>query len=139
MPRIKKTNSAGGIVLNSIGEVLVVNQNGNSWSLPKGHIDKYEDAIVAAVREIYEESGVKDLEFVRDLGKYERFKIGLDGKDDHSELKTIHMFLFRTKQMELKPIDKDNPEARWVKKQEVSKLLTHPKDREFFRKVGKLI
>jgi ADP-ribose pyrophosphatase YjhB (NUDIX family) len=134
MPRIKKTNSAGGIVLNSIGEVLVVNQNRNSWSLPKGHIDKGEDAIVAAVREIYEESGVKDLEFIKDLGKYERFKIGLNGKDDHSELKTIHMFLFRTKQMELKPIDKENPEARWVKRNEVSKLLTHPKDREFFKK-----
>jgi hypothetical protein len=41
--------------------------------------------------------------------------------------------------MELNPVDKDNPEARWVKKQEVSKLLTHPKDRAFFRKAGKLI
>jgi len=125
------------MVLNPQGEVLVVNQNGNSWSLPKGHIDKKEDAIVAAVREIYEESGVRDLEFVKALGKYERFKIGLDGKDDHSELKTIHMFLFRTKQAELKPIDKLVTEAKWTKRSEVSKLLTHPKDRDFFKKALK--
>ncbi|MCE9643671.1 NUDIX domain-containing protein [Candidatus Parcubacteria bacterium] len=134
---MRETQSAGGVVLNPQGEVLVVNQKGVSWSLPKGHIDDGEDALTTAKREIHEESGVTELEFVRDLGSYQRFKIGKDGKeDDQTELKTLIMFLFRTSQLELKPIDPHNPEARWVARDKVADLLTHPKDKEFFLKIS---
>jgi ADP-ribose pyrophosphatase YjhB (NUDIX family) len=105
---------------------------GTSWSLPKGHIDPGETALEAAMREIWEESGVSELELVRELGTYRRHKIGVDGGDDRSELKTITMFLFRTTQRELRPRDSDNPEARWVAREDVGKLLTHRMDREFF-------
>lgn len=128
---MKHTFSSGGIVLSQKGEVLVVNQNNNSWSLPKGHIDPGEDALTAAKREIYEESGIKNLTLIKDLGSYERYKIGLDGGDDKSELKTIYIFLFKTDEKNLKPIDPGNPEARWVEKNKVAELLTHKKDKEF--------
>ena len=130
-----KTHSAGGVVTNGEGKVLVVSQHGTSWSLPKGHIDPGEDALVAAKREIYEESGIRDLEFVRELGSYERHKIGVDGGDDRSELKVITMFLFRTSETFLKPVDADNPEAKWVERTKVAVLLTHEKDKEFFQGV----
>jgi ADP-ribose pyrophosphatase YjhB (NUDIX family) len=132
---MKKTRSAGGVVLNGDGEVLVVSQRGKSWSLPKGHIDRGEDALTAAKREIYEESGIRDLELVRELGTYERNKISLDGGEDRSERKAITMFLFRTREKTLKPVDPDNPEARWVERSQVAPLLTHEKDKEFFRRV----
>ena len=132
---MKHTYSAGGIVLSKEGLVLVVNQNNNSWSLPKGHIDEGEEKLEAAIREIYEESGIKKLQFIKELGSYERHRISLDGRDDKSELKTIYMFLFKTEEEILKPIDPANPEARWLKKEEVSNLLTHKKDKEFFLKV----
>lgn len=133
---MKKTKSAGGVVMNKKGEVLVVNQRGVAWSLPKGHIDSGEDAITAAKREIYEESGVTDLELIKNLGKYQRYKISKDGKgEDKSELKEMEMFLFKTSQMALKPVDKHNPEAKWVAKAKVAELLTHPKDKEFFELV----
>lgn len=134
-----KTHSAGGVVTNCQDEVLVVSQHGTSWSLPKGHIDPGEDALVAARREIYEESGIRDLEFVRELGTYERHKIGLDGGDDPSELKVITMFLFRTSEKSLRPVDAENPEARWVEKTEVAGLLTHAKDKEFFRSIERTL
>jgi 8-oxo-dGTP pyrophosphatase MutT (NUDIX family) len=133
---MRKTRSAGGVVVNEDGEVLVVSQHGTSWSLPKGHIDPGEDALAAAKREIYEESGIRDLELIRELGSYERYKIGLDGGEERSELKVITMFLFRTREKVLKPVDPDNPEARWVEKSKVPLLLTHEKDKEFFRGVG---
>jgi ADP-ribose pyrophosphatase YjhB (NUDIX family) len=132
---MKKTQSAGGVVTNDEGEVLVVSQRGTSWSLPKGHIDPGENALVAAKREIYEESGIRDLELIRGLGTYERHKIGVDGGDDRSELKVITMFLFRTSEKSLRPVDPDNPEAKWVEKSKVARLLTHEKDKEFFRRV----
>ena len=129
---MKKTESAGGIILNKKKEVLVVSQHGTSWSLPKGHIDPGEDRITAARREIYEETGLKNVTLIRELETYERYKIGKDGKDDTSELKVIHMFLFTTDEMKLKPIDPHNPEARWMVANEVTDLLTHRKDKEFY-------
>ena len=132
---MKKTFSAGGVVLNKEGLVLVVSQNGNSWSLPKGHIDEGEDKLQAAIREIYEESGISELQLIKEFESYERYRISLDSGEDKSELKVIFMFLFKTNQEVLKPIDPANPEALWVKKEEVAKLLTHKKDKEFFLRV----
>lgn len=131
---------SGGVVLNTRGEVLVVSQRGDSWSLPKGHVDPGEETIEAARREIKEESGVASLEFVKELGTYERHRTGKGGTgEDTSELKRITIYLFTTAEEELKPEDPHNPEARWVRKEEVSRLLTHPKDSEFFESIRYMI
>lgn len=135
--KLKITQSAGGVVLNAKGQVLIVNQNGNSWSLPKGHLDAGEDELAAARREIYEEAGIKELELLRKLGSYDRPRIGLRGGSDFTQLKTITLFLFYTKQMDLKPIDPQNPEARWVDRHRVADFLTHPKDKEFYLSILK--
>jgi ADP-ribose pyrophosphatase YjhB (NUDIX family) len=134
----KAVHVAGGVVLNRKGQVLVVNQRGRSWSLPKGHIEKGESVLNAARREIYEESGVKKLKFVRLLGSYERSRMGVkegeipSQRDGGAKTKKLTLFLFETDHEDLKPIDPDNPEARWVDRHHVADLLTHPKDREFF-------
>ena len=132
---MKLRESAGGVVLDPQGRVLVVNQNGDSWSLPKGHLDAGEDELTAARREIGEEAGVNELEFLGKLGTYERPRIGRRRGDMATEMKRITLFLFRTKQMELKPVDPHHPEARWVPRGEVAGLLTHPKDKEFYLSV----
>lgn len=126
------TKSAGGVVLNREGQVLVVSQHGTSWSLPKGRLEEGEDELAAARREIREESGLTALTLARELGSYQRQRLGVDGDDDPSELKTISMFLFETDETKLAPLDADNPEARWVDREDVAALLTHPKDQEFF-------
>jgi ADP-ribose pyrophosphatase YjhB (NUDIX family) len=129
------TESAGGVVLDGEGRVVVVNQRGTSWSLPKGHVEEGEDNLAAARREIHEESGVSELELVRGLGSYSRHRLGRDGREDGSELKTIHMFLFTTRETELKPRDPDNPVALWVERGRVASLLTHPQDAAFFESI----
>jgi ADP-ribose pyrophosphatase YjhB (NUDIX family) len=135
---MKQTESAGGIVVNAAtGLILVVSQHGTSWSLPKGHIEVGEDRLTAARREIREESGVTQLDYVKDLGSYSRYKLSPTGGEDPTELKVIHMFLFRTAEEILRPLDPANPEARWVEKEAVTQLLTHPEDREFFLKATK--
>jgi len=131
----KVTVSAGGVVINQQGQVLVVDQNGTSWSLPKGHVDPGEDPLKAAIREIMEESGVTDLHYLSTLGAYGRYKIGINSGEDKQEWKVLLFFLFRTGQNELKPQDPHNPQARWVQPDEVEALLTHPKDKAFFKSV----
>ncbi len=132
---ILETYTAGGIVIQQdTSKVLVVEQNNNTWSLPKGHLDLGEDALSAAKREIKEESGVTKLKLIKRIGSYSRYKINLDGDDDLSELKNIVFFLFFTSDKKLKPTDSANPSAQWVNHKNVSSLLTHPKDKTFFDK-----
>ncbi len=107
--------------------------------MPKGHIDPEEMALEAAIREIEEESGLEELKVIKYLGSYQRYKIALDDGDEKSEFKTIHMYLFTTNQTQLHPKDKDNPEARWVEPDRVEELLTHRKDKEFYRSVRREI
>ncbi len=131
---MKHTNTAGGVVIGPNNLVLVVNQHGRSWSLPKGHIEPGETAEIAARREIQEEAGITKLTFVESLGTYQRHRIALDGGDDTSELKQIAISLYTTPQTDLKPIDPDNPEARWVKPNAVASLLTHRHDKAFYQR-----
>jgi 8-oxo-dGTP diphosphatase len=129
------TVTAGGVVVNSDGEILIVNQHGRAWSLPKGHLEVGEDLLTTAKREIKEESGVSDLHYIQEWGTYQRNKMDKEGKNDDSEFKTIAIFLFHTNQNHLEPIDPHNPQARWVPKDEVVDLLTHEKDKEFWLSV----
>ncbi len=129
-----KTEAAGGIVMNARGEVaLVISGTGQFWGFPKGHIDEGESVLDAAKREMSEETGLSQLDFVRPLGSYGRYKSTDDGGDDVTEYKTIHMFLFNTTEEKLAPADSWNPEARWVAPAEVEGMLTHPKDKEFWK------
>lgn len=58
--------AAGGIVLNPKNEILLIYRRG-SWDLPKGKIDDGESIENAALREIEEETGVKNLKIVKPI------------------------------------------------------------------------
>ena len=65
-----KWESAGGVVIDDDGRVALVEQRDSRkrwrWTLPKGRIDAGESAETAALREVYEESGLR-AEIVRPL------------------------------------------------------------------------
>jgi len=134
---MRKTKSAGGIVVNLEGMILLIEQRGGSWSFPKGKIEYGETPLETAKREIYEESGISELKLIEDLGSYQRYQIADDGEtEDKSVLKTVFIFLFTTTQDKIRPIDThSNPQAKWLKKEEVSNQLTHIKDKEFFQSI----
>jgi diadenosine hexaphosphate hydrolase (ATP-forming) len=54
----KIVEGAGGVVFNKAGQVLVLGHRNGTWVFPKGHIDPGETHLVAAIREVEEESGV---------------------------------------------------------------------------------
>ena len=57
--------AAGGVVLCD-GQFAAIERHGIP-DLPKGHIEKGEDAATAAIREVEEETGLKGLKIVRQL------------------------------------------------------------------------
>lgn len=135
-----KSFSAGGIVVNGKGKVVLVNQKKQgqaivSWSFPKGGIIRDESGLEAAIREIREESGIESLGLISELGNIERDPAAIDGSKENFQIKMIQMFLFRTDQVDLRPIDADNPVALWIEIEKVTARLTHQKDRDFFLSV----
>ena len=58
--KIPVVKASGGLVVNDKKQVLVIKRNG-VWDLPKGGLDKGETIQQAAIREIEEETAVKDL------------------------------------------------------------------------------
>ncbi len=133
--------SAGGIILTTDSKLVLVEQNSNSWSFPKGGIEQGETSLVAAKREIAEETGITDLTLLSELGSYERYSIGKDGISEQIELgnRKRTLFLFRTKELVLAPRDSEVTDAKFVTIDEALILLTHPKDKEFLRSVRKKI
>lgn len=57
----REVPAAGGLVINARGEYLMIFRNG-VWDLPKGHREEGEDMVQTALREVAEETGVKDLQ-----------------------------------------------------------------------------
>jgi 8-oxo-dGTP pyrophosphatase MutT (NUDIX family) len=70
----RKWISAGGVVIDGRGRVAIVRQRDRKgrwrWTLPKGRIDVGESAAEAALREVYEESGLR-ARIVRPIGLHE--------------------------------------------------------------------
>ncbi|TFG01813.1 MAG: NUDIX domain-containing protein [Promethearchaeota archaeon] len=134
--KFKMGDSAGGVVQkDDTDEVILVNSKGIKWTCPKGHIEKGEDPLKAARREIYEEAGVNDLELVKYLGSFTRLKGKKYLKRYGRKKKTIFMYLFKTNQLKLEPVDRSIKKAVWVNKMKINEYLTHDEDKEFFSTV----
>lgn len=56
-----QVKAAGGLVRNGTGDYLFIYRN-NKWDLPKGKVEKDEKTKQAAIREVMEECGIKNLE-----------------------------------------------------------------------------
>ena len=79
--------AAGGKVINNKSEILFIYRN-KKWDLPKGKAEKNENISQTALREVEEETGIKNLSIIKPLDKtYHIFK---RGKTNY--LKTTYWF-----------------------------------------------
>lgn len=124
-----KTRSAGGIVLGDSGTIALVGSR-TYLGFPKGHVEEEETDEEAARREIEEETGLTNLEYIDDLGSYERFRINTDGSYNKSEYKTIQLFLFAAE-----PHATLTANARWVPLKNLITELSSEKERAWFTTV----
>jgi diadenosine hexaphosphate hydrolase (ATP-forming) len=125
--------SAAGLVVNPNGDVLIVQQKGGSFSLPKGKPKEGEDALNAAVREIGEEAGVTDLVYELDLCAYMRSNLV-----NPLETVTILLMMFSTNETTATAVNDPDlvtkSEGAWFLPVEtVIEKLSHPVDKKKVR------
>ena len=100
---LKVRTGAGGVIARmDKGKILVClvkNDNWDSYILPKGGIENGETPLATAKREIGEETGLKDLKFVSDLGIKERLAF------EKNYWSRMHYLLFITTQKDGTPMD----------------------------------
>ena len=63
LKKIKVIKAGGGIVKNSLNQILFIYRR-KKWDLPKGKMEINESIDQTAIREVSEETGVKDLEII---------------------------------------------------------------------------
>ncbi|WP_422350505.1 NUDIX hydrolase [Flagellimonas sp.] len=91
MHKIPVVVAGGGFVTNPKDKVLFIFRNGK-WDLPKGKVDKGESIEKAAIREVEEETGVKDLV----IEKFLRTTYHVFKRNGEYRLKQVHWFRMST-------------------------------------------
>lgn len=129
-----ETQSAGGFVLNKQGRILLVQEYGYYWGLPRGHINEGETALQAAIREIAEEAGVRNLELQFEVGSYTRSTFDKSGTPDYQEMKHMTFFCFKAKNTKVTLNDPNITNAGWYTFEEARKKLINKDDLAFFDK-----
>ena len=102
--------AAGGVVRNDQGKILFIYRRGH-WDLPKGKIDNGEKKKEAAVREVCEETGIKELKLVDKIGKSYHF---YRDKKNRRCLKFTNWYRMISNDINLVPqIEEDIEQAVW--------------------------
>jgi ADP-ribose pyrophosphatase YjhB (NUDIX family) len=143
--RAKRETSAGGVVFRMEAGAertgprplfLLIRDSYRNWGFPKGHVEEGELPETAALREVAEETGVRDLVLrgpVETIDWYFRFR----GRLIH---KVCHFFLMETDRAEAAPQRTEGITAcRWALYEEACQVISYANAREVLRRANEMI
>jgi len=128
---IRYLRSSGGVIFRKTDTgpdvALISTKKGAVWTLPKGIIDRDESPEEAAVREIFEETGLSGR--ITDSVGEKSYWFFL--KDENAKCKkTVTYFLLEYISGEISDASSEVDEARWFALDEALAMLTFVSDRE---------
>ncbi len=136
----KKIISCMGVVVSELkGKkyVAVLKDINNCWVLPKGHLEKNETFIEAAIREVYEETNISLYKhsFITKIGEYGYFS------DIEENEKKIKVYLFKIDKMEkIRPqISENFVDGKWLLLEEAIEMLTYNEQKDVLKKASLLV
>ncbi|MGN6250010.1 MAG: NUDIX hydrolase [Ginsengibacter sp.] len=109
--------AAGGLVKNKKDEILLIYRR-EKWDLPKGKLDEDETIEHCAIREVEEETGLKDLRIIKPLESTFHTYV----QDGNDILKETHWFLMQANggQNLVPQTEEDISKILWVNKNELA-------------------
>jgi 8-oxo-dGTP diphosphatase len=135
MAKAKVERSAGGVVYrDSEGQMMVVliaTRERAVWGLPKGQIEKHENRLEAALREVREETGLRT-EHVADLGYIEYWYRDSDSKVLYH--KFVDYFLLRYVSGDVSEHGWEVDEARWLSIDEAMDRISYDNERKVLQR-----
>jgi len=132
---MKREFSAGGIVFNDKGQVLLTQHSQNkSWGFPKGLIDPGQTSKEAALREVKEEGGVEAeiLEKVGDSKYVYTF-------NNEKIFKVVTIYFMKYLSGDPKDHDWEVMDIGWFSPEEALKKLSFPNDKLLLKKALEMI
>ncbi len=120
--------SAGGIIFrkkNDTLEILLLKDSKGKWTFPKGLVEKDEDRVDTAQREIAEEVGLKNTHFVAVADKVEYFYRW----EGELVKKTVYYFIFSFtgEETPVPQTEEGIQEVQWFDPDEAVSLLGYKK------------
>jgi len=132
--------SAGGVVYKvSQGRVffvLVGRRRRNYWCLPKGRTEKDETEIEAAKREVFEETGLTDVEVGEKIGTIS-YEFHLKDSDTVCN-KYVHFYLMKANNDALN-VGTEFDRAMWFTPRDALNMVTHKKEKEIIIKAAQML
>jgi 8-oxo-dGTP pyrophosphatase MutT (NUDIX family) len=130
--RARVETSSGGVVYRrgEDFEFLLIRDPYDNWGLPKGHIEGGETPQQAALREVEEETGLRDLELVAQLPTIDWY-FRARGKLVH---KFCHFFLLRCADGDPVPqLDEGITECKWSAPPDAVDIVSYANARHVLR------
>lgn len=109
--------AGGGVVQNNFGEILLIFRNGK-WDLPKGKLDPGETVEECAIREVTEETGLKDISIEEKL-TITNHVYYLDNRNILKQSHWFKMHAGNTENMQAQT-EEGIEELKWVKKESLT-------------------
>lgn len=139
-PEIINRISSGGVTFrnteNGVDIALILVRGKKTWCLPKGLIDKGEDALEAALREVREETGLNG----EILDKIGHISYWFKRRDDSAKVhKTVHFFLLKYLSGSTDDHDHEVDQARWFPMDQAINKLAFRSEKEIAQKAKVLI
>ena len=127
-------SGVGIVVLNKKDQVFVakrIDNNKNFWQMPQGGVDKGEDYLSAAYRELEEETSIKNVDLIKELDgltSYELPKslLGIiwKGKYKGQEQKWfVVRFLGEDNEIDIKTKNPEFCEWKWINLENITDLV----------------
>lgn len=127
------TQAAGGIVQHFPDRILMIYRLAH-WDFPKGKVERGEQHVAAAIREVREETGIGDIRLIAPLpSTFHTYML-------HGQpvLKETHWFAMSTTDTQLTPqTAEDITRAEWIPRNKVDNLLqtSYPSLMDLWKKI----
>ena len=129
-----KDKSYGVILIlrkkNEDDKFLILHQTKGHWSFPKGHKENNETPKEAAVRELFEETGISDVFFAELPSIKETYSFEYKG-DNYNKMNEY--FIAYTNNDEVKIQDSEVQNYKWATYEEALKTVTFPEIKEVLK------